>query len=288
MTNRAATGRLVYGEDSGFVGAKTITLKQAKTTQSATLKGLRPGIKYYFQIIAKAGSRQTPIQGQLDTQGLPVRVIITDEQQKPVEGLAIAVGEQTSQTDSAGQVFFSLPIGPADVAVSHGKTKRQFSLNVENKVPKDPKAIAEEQIFTFTIPVQKKLNIAKLLLVVIVLAVLGAVIWLIRRRRSNWPPPKGSSHSAVTSRRGHRKKHVETADMPMPPPPVAVQPTEAAAPAYDPHTGHHIPDWQAQIQADLKKSMKDKADELPKDMFETADELYHYDQKLKKPPHHKQ
>lgn len=62
--------------------------------------------------------------------------------------------------------------------------------------------------------------------------------------------------------------------------------SDIAPPATHIPLAPHIPDWQAQIQSELKRkaqAAKDNNDE-PKDMFEAAEEQYHYDEKLKKPP----
>lgn len=88
------------------------------------------------------------------------------------------------------------------------------------------------------------------------------------------------------------------ASVPPPPPkiPAPVMPAQAMAPPTppplptaaktlsSPPSAHHTPKWQAEIREEIVKKIPHDDMENPPDMFDTAEEQYHYNEKLKKPP----
>lgn len=152
LSREQASTKLVYGVSKSTVTTKTETTKQPDGSYKTTLKGLKPGVKYYFGIVSQdKDGKDSSYESVVVTRGYPVTLTIT-QNNVPAASANIRIGGINRSTSKEGTATFELAEGTYSATITaQDNTTLTTTFNVTGKiVPADGKA-PDVQKFSFNL-----------------------------------------------------------------------------------------------------------------------------------------
>jgi len=173
-----------------------------KTDHSIILteSDLRAGSQYYLRITSNDASGAVTIDGEFNTQYIPVIIKITDENNNVIPDVSVTIEDQIVATDDDGEASFALSNGEVPIYVSNEEITREFTANIE--VPaKDSNtqivtlALSDENSAASTTSTQNSgsISVWRIIAIVLVLIAGGALVFFFIIKRRVLPSKK--SHS---------------------------------------------------------------------------------------------
>lgn len=123
----------------------------ADGTFTSTIRGLEPGVRYYFSINGSGDAvADGSYTGTILTSGFPVTITVT-ENNIAVKGAQIKVGTRTYTTAASGKITFGLAEGTHKATISTETASQTVSLVVAKKTIPANDGTPETQSFTYNL-----------------------------------------------------------------------------------------------------------------------------------------
>lgn len=191
-----ATTELSLGTSKENLTVKPTVIKESDGSYISTMENLKPGVRYYFTIVATAKDnpdKKATFSGAFTTRGYPVKLVITKDGKK-ISGASITVEKQTFKTDKNGELSLELTDSTfnASVSLPDNQGKKTVTFTVAKKTIPSNGGNPDTQTFTFDLTEQEATAAGAsnpLLWPIIGAAgaiaalILGAILFLLYRRR---------------------------------------------------------------------------------------------------------
>lgn len=176
-----ANTTLMYGGTRTSMSTKAQVTTQPDGTFSATLIGLKPGLRYYYSIVSvDSAKKESKWDSLVVTKGYPITIDIT-ENDEFAEAAIVRIGSLSRTADQKGTTQFELAAGNYNASITlEDKTTKNVTFSVAAKtIPADGKA-PESQRYTFNLVPESSggISSASLLTFLAILLVSGTVIAL--------------------------------------------------------------------------------------------------------------
>lgn len=152
LSKEQASTQLIYGVSKSVIASKTETTKEPDGGYKTILKGLKPGVKYYFTVLSEGkDGKKNSYDSVVVTKGYPVVLAITQNDQ-PSPSANIRIGTINRSTDKDGTASFDLAEGTYSATITaQDNTTLTTTFSVASKVvPSDGKA-PDSQRFSFNL-----------------------------------------------------------------------------------------------------------------------------------------
>lgn len=266
-TSKPATSKVNYGESADDLYNQQESSK--KTTDHKVVlpqDTLRAGSHYFARITSNDGSGPVTLDGEFETEFIPVVVKVLGSDGAPVEGALVYWGDVTGETGQDGMILLYLPEG--DITLAAEKDGQTSELPTHINLP-ESKDAANQQIEMKLEPSsatdESESSGAPLWLTILLVLLFGGLIifgwWFWKKRRQN---------NDFYTQSGSELPNWESYNTPPPPP------TVAPPAAVDMHTEggpQHYPSLSELVQKDLEAKHPEKStwEEEPTDMFSVLD-----------------
>lgn len=129
-----ASTSLIYGGTRTTMDTKAEITKRDDGSYSATLVGLKPGVRYFFSINSEDAAKKTSTWDSLVVaRGYPVEIIVT-ENETPTENATVEIGSISRKTNKEGKVTVELAQGNYNVSLTtESEASKTVNFTVSSK-----------------------------------------------------------------------------------------------------------------------------------------------------------